>query len=689
MKKIFLILICFLLFLSCVKKNISKKKGYFPPPNITISLSKATKEEQEVSLKKEEKKSPSITQVPVILSKKKGEKIAQILLPKSTLLQKIKLSVENMPLIDFIHLTFGKILKLNYTVDTSVEQRKEPITLRIEKEISSLQFFKIITTILMDYGIRLKKKDNLIFISAEKEIENTISLFFVGRNIPENIPSETIVALITDLNYIKASNYRTLLKRLCLSPEGKAELLPGTNAIVIVDKVDYVRAASKLINLFDTPAFSSKKAVLISLDYISAKDFVEHLRKVLPSEGIPISTKPTEPGITLIPVEELNSILVVYSQKKWINIVYFWKKKFDNPSVLGNQPRFFIFYPKNRRAQDLADIFSKLDFLTSKHKEKEDKNLPFFTEKGKTKQKESKKLSIYKGVQILVDPKRNALIIYATPSEYQKIKDVLKKLDTLPKQVLCEVTVAEVTLSGELQYGVEWYLKHSGKLTGEIQTLGNLGIGNRGLTYSVISDTKKFQAIINAFAQKNLINILSSPRLIVLDNQEAYINVGMEVPIVTTESTAPDIQAQGTSSILRSIQYRSTGVILHIKPTINSGGILTLNIRQEVSEAQTNTISPEIASPLILTREINTSVVLKSGMTLFIGGLIKSNKSKIVNKVPILGDIPLLGYLFRTHSETTIKTELIIQITPYILSNMSEAKQVTERLKSLFKWFCK
>ncbi len=587
---------------------------------------------------------------------------------------KIQISVEKMPLNEFLNLVFGKTLQMSYFLDSSVARRKDLITIKMEKPESYDKFLETIYGILSRYNISVQKKGNTVFIVPGRVSQQIrVSQYIIGRKIPSSISGSETIAAIIPFYYVKASTYQGLIRKLALSQQAQLGVIPNTNSLTITDKASNIREAIKIINLFDRLTFVHKSVVIIPLDYLDPSTFIKKLKKILPLEGIPIATDLQQPGIVMISMPEISSVIVVTPKKEWISVISFWKDKLDTISALGDSPRFFVYYPQNRRASDLAQVFSQINSSIT------------FSKKKKVVKK-SNVFSLKNNVKVIVDEGRNALVILAPPSEYEQIKNVLNSLDTLPKEVLVQVTIAEITLTNKLQYGIEWYLKHSGKYTGVLQTLGGLGLGASGINYSLISDTGKFQALLNAYAHKNLINVISSPRLVVLDNHNATINVGTQVPTVTSETNSDNIQSQGTTSLLRTISYRDTGVILNIRPTINSGGILTLNIHQEVSEPQVNDTS-KIDSPLILNRDITTSVILRSGSTLLLGGLIKKNKSSTINKVPILGDIPILGNLFKTTSKGTTKTELIIEITPYIISNMEEAKERTKKFESLIKWF--
>jgi len=185
---------------------------------------------------------------------------------------------------------------------------------------------------------------------------------------------------------------------------------------------------------------------------------------------------------------------------------------------------------------------------------------------------------------------------------------------------------------------------------------------------------------MNYFAQKNLINILSSPKIVVVDNQSATLNVGTEVPVLNSSSSTTD--KTGAQTISQSVQYRSTGIILSVRPTIHSNNSLMLQITQTVSEAQANSTST-ISSPMVLTRNINTNVVLKSEQTLMLGGLIRENKSTTDSKVPLLGDIPLIGNLFKVTQISSDKTELIVMIRPIVLNTTNDANIITNSFKEM------
>ncbi|WP_457643475.1 hypothetical protein [Persephonella sp.] len=686
MKKFLVVVISSVILLGC---SVSNNSIYKPPelskniikPPSGSSVIEQLEQEGEVPRNKAPQK-VSVVYVPMAnVGQLKGYATSgkEGLSKGTTKKRALKVSVENMPVNEFIKLVFGKILKVSFFVGTRVQSRRDKITLNMTTPMPEDEFLSLVVNLLKRYGINVKYQDGMYFINYGTGGSKKPAIkYFIGRSIPKDIPPTERIGIIVPLYYIKAMQYASLIRRLALSRSSFIQILPGMNVLFIIDTPQYISAALDFIKLFDRPEFVNKTAVLLKLDYISPSSFVSRLKEMLPLEGVPVATG-NSGGVVLKPLDDLSSVFVLTPKKEWLKFVYFWKAKLDTVDALGNKPRLFVFYPQNRRASDLARVFMDIE-----------KGITETAPAGSKKKRKTKRgVYGFMGVKVVVDRARNALVILCAPSEYKNVKAALEKLDTLPKQVFVQVTILEVTLTGKLQYGLEWYLRHTGRFSGVLQTLKGLGLGAAGLNYSVVTDTSKFMAMINAFAQKNLVNVLSSPSLVVMDNKEATISVGTQVPVVTSESTAANIQDNGTTALVRTIQYRNTGVILTIKPTINSNGIVTMDVTQQVSDAQTNNISPGISSPLILNREINTSVTLKSGTTLLLGGLIKKSSSNTVNKVPLLGDIPILGNLFKTVSKGSRKTELIVEITPYILSDMSAAERISKSYRALMDLFGK
>ena len=306
-------------------------------------------------------------------------------------------------------------------------------------------------------------------------------------------------------------------------------------------------------------------------------------------------------------------------------------------------------------------------------------------------------------MRITADEINNALVIAATPDEYETIRKALQKLDITPLQVVIDATIAEVTLTNQLQYGLQYYIQSgdfrallsnpaaatanatSGNngTAGTGQTGGSSGIASvfQGFNYipglNIATTGANGSVILSALSQLTRVQVLSSPNLLVLNNQSARIQVGDQVPIAT-QSAVSTLTVNAPQ--VNTIEYRDTGVILSITPRVNASGLVLLDIAEEVSNPSTTTTS-SIASPTISQRRVTSSVAVSDGETVALGGLIQDNTSKGKNGVPYLQDIPVLGFLFGTHSDSLTRTELIVLITPHVVRSDVDARAVTEELR--------
>ncbi len=331
-------------------------------------------------------------------------------------------------------------------------------------------------------------------------------------------------------------------------------------------------------------------------------------------------------------------------------------------------------------------------------------------------------------VHIVADQVSNSLVVLATKKDYEDILEVLRKLDVVPRQVLIEVLVAEVDLGDDLKFGLEWALAQSsrrdalGRITGESTTTSGssttsptgtsttttttgsntqtssifdigsaLGLRSTDIVpvpangiFGVISDDRHFAAVMNAAAGKNKLKVLSSPHLMTADNHEAHILVGNEVPIITTQSNAIGVQTNNNTNILQNIQYRDTGVIMTVLPQVNSEGLVNMQIRQEVSQIASATTGG-IASPTFSTRESETTVVVQSGETIVIGGIIDDTVDRSRTGIPFLMDIPVLGRAFRVDTDSVKRTELVVLLTPHVVRDRQESRSATEAFLSRLK----
>jgi len=283
-------------------------------------------------------------------------------------------------------------------------------------------------------------------------------------------------------------------------------------------------------------------------------------------------------------------------------------------------------------------------------------------------------------INIVTDERNNAIVIVTTPHEYRRVEEALHRLDVKPLQVVIEATIAEVTLNDELQYGLQWFFRSGKGTTGFSNAVTALPFGapaQAAAGFSYIFTDSNLQVVLNALSSITKVNVISSPQLMVLNNQTAQLQVGQQVPV-------PVEQQQSTltpgAPLVNTINYLNTGVILSVTPRANATGEVTLDIEQEVSDVATTTTAG-LNAPTIDERRVKSTVSVQSGESIALGGLIRNSVTKARSAIPLLGEIPVIGALFRNDDNTTVRDELLVLIEPRIIAGTDDARAATEELK--------
>jgi general secretion pathway protein D len=285
-------------------------------------------------------------------------------------------------------------------------------------------------------------------------------------------------------------------------------------------------------------------------------------------------------------------------------------------------------------------------------------------------------------VRIVADEFNNALLVYAPRREYEKVRGALQQLDVPPTQILIEASILEVTLTDEFSFGLQWAFQGdvNGGRTGSglfnPNASGDIGPQQPGFSYTIANRAGQVRAVLNTLAKKNLVNVISSPSVMVLDNHNAQIQVGDQQPV---QSSTIVTDGGNTTS---SIQYKDTGVMLDVLPSVNAGGLVTMDINQDVTDV--GPLDAATGQRSFLQRAIASRVAVRSGETVVLGGLIRDNTSRGKSGVPWLQDIPVLGGLFRTTSRSNNRTELVVLITPRALQNDEQLRAVSDEMRRHF-----
>ncbi len=280
------------------------------------------------------------------------------------------------------------------------------------------------------------------------------------------------------------------------------------------------------------------------------------------------------------------------------------------------------------------------------------------------------------GISVVPDEQNNALIITASSGEYKRIRQILGRIDAAPNQVMLEATIAEVTLNDQLRFGLRWFFE-KGASEFRLTDLATSVIAPSVPGFSYFINTPNVQVALNALGSITDVNVVSSPTLMTLDNKKAILQVGNEVPVAT--QSAVSVVTPG-APIVNSISYRNTGVILNITPRVSDSGRVLLEIEQEVSDVVT-TDSSAIDSPTFQQRRVRTTVAVQDGESIVLAGMMQDRASRARTQVPLIGDIPVIGNLFKNKNDTIARTELLIAITPRVVKDPGQIRGIAAEFR--------
>jgi general secretion pathway protein D len=579
----------------------------------------------------------------------------------------VSVNVEGLPLPAFINEVFGNLLGLSFEIDNPIQQRTELVTLRATEAQPPQQLYQLAQQVLANYGVAIRLQgDFLRFTASQNQPPNPLpSMIVQGLTLPEVPPSHRPVFQFVPLQVVSYNQVKRWIEQLYKGYDIVIQEYSEHNAIVLMGSPQLVKQAVEAIRFFDQPLMQSRYSLRIEPAFLPAAVLAQKLTEVLTTQGYSVSSRPAFSNITLLPINETNTIMLFAPDRETLAYVQQWAEQLDQLNLnqqtgMGdNKPRLFFYPVKNTPAEQLVALLNNLSGELRKPN------------------------PAVAPAKFLSDPNRNAILFTGTGEEWARLLPVLQEMDKPAKQVLIEATIAEITLTDQDQRGIEWVLNQAnlGGLEGNLGTLERLGLGagSSGLTYT-LSSAGQVRAILNAFASNSRATILSTPRLMVRSGSEATINVGTEIPTLTSQTSSSNVQVGGDSAILQQIQYRRTGITLGLTPIVYAGRRVDLTINQQISEARPNSTS-NISSPEISNRQISTKLSLSDGHSVLLGGLISNSRSEGKSGVPILSDIPLIGQLFRVDKASATKTELIIMIIPYIIDNEEETTAITEALQ--------
>ena len=593
----------------------------------------------------------------------------------------VTIDFDNVDITVFIKFV-SELTGRNFVVDDKV---KGKVTVISPKKISVDEVYKVFESVLEIYGFAT--------VQAGEVIKVIPALDARGKNMDirlkreEIAPEDKIVTQILTLQNASPDELKKVLDPL-ISKTSVILSYPPTGMLIITDVLSNVKRLQEIVAALDMDGVGEVISY-VPLKYASAADMVKSLTVIFQQQAGKGALAP----IKIVPDDRANALVILATQNDTAKVKELLRlMDVEMPRGAG---AIRVYYLQNAKAEDLVKVLSGLPQQQARP-----------AAGAATPAAAAAAAVLSKNVQVVADKSTNSLIITADTSDYLIIEDVIRKLDITRSMVYLEALVMEVNADKSFGLGVEWSaLKDVGATNIGETDARNLGlVGFRGSSIiPQISSTgtiampsgfsvgvigagitiggvlfPNIGAVLQAFQNDTDTRILATPQLLTLDNEDAEITVGSNVPYVTRQDTTV-----GSTTNYSNYEYKDVGVTLKVTPQINRDGFVRMKLDQSVTKvvsqsAQVDTAGNLVLTPTTLKRTAKTTVVVKSGETVVIGGMIQDDSSKGTSQVPLLGDIPLLGWLFKTKNTTTTKTNLFVFITPRIVQNPEDAHKIQE-----------
>lgn len=565
----------------------------------------------------------------------------------------------------------------NFVIDSNV---KGKVTIISPRSVTIDEAYKIFESVLEVNGYTTVPSGSIIKIVPMSEGRSKDIETRTGKDSAD--PDDRLVTQLIPLKFANPNDIKTALAPFISKSSTMVAYTP-TGTLIVTDILSNINRLLEIIEKLDVEGTSEIISV-IPLNYAGAESIARQLTSVFKTTTTK-SAKDTSTAIIIVSDTRTNSLITSASEADTLKIKELIQS-LDKETPRG-EGAFRVYYLQNANAEDLAKTLTSLPTTR--------------TASAASSVAEGVKetpVVLSEGVQILADKATNSLIINASKDDYIVLEDIIQKLDITRKMVYIEALIMEVSMSKNYELGVQWYggdtstagdkdILLFGSSNPEITRSPPIGFNAdgtlslpTGLSLGVLGDTitigdlefPSISAVVRAYATNTDVHIISNPQVMAVDNEEATINVSDNVPYLVSK------QETMSGTDYSNYDFKDVGVILKITPQINQERFVKLKIEQEVSQLVEQ---EEIGLPTTLKREAKTTVVIKDGQTVVIGGLINETKNNTKYKVPILGDIPLIGLLFRSKTENIDKKNLYIFLTPHIVENPAEAEELYENKK--------
>ncbi|MEH0196564.1 type II secretion system secretin GspD [Caulobacter sp. CCNWLY153] len=588
----------------------------------------------------------------------------------------VSLNLPGVEVRDFARAVLGDALGLRYAVSPSAQGKVNLVT---PHPVAAVDALRLAEDALRNAGFALVLSTGTYTVTPLAEARGQSAVLAPSQ---AGYGSEVLT-----LGFANAEELRKLLDPIVPGVIVAAD--PTGSTLTIAGSTGQRQSMRDLVRQFDVDWLRGMSFALYVPQNTDARLIAPELEKLINAPGAPTSGM-----VRLLAMERLNGIIAISAQRQYLDDVRRWVEVLDHEGR-STERRLYVYRVQNGRAADMAKVLAAAFGGGAAGAQDTASGADAQRSGGLIAQMQNAQTSLPAGqtlpgqapapagqslrvsgldspLTITSDETNNAVVAFATPREYAILEDALRKLDVVPMQVMIEVAITEVTLNDALRYGSQWFFRVNGNQYALSQGEGAAPASMfPGFTYSL--RTGSVTAAISALSSVTHVEVLSSPNLLVINNQTASLEVGDQVPISTGS-------AVNNVSLVSGIDYRDTGVLMKVTPRVNSGGLVLLDIAQEVSDVSPTSTS-KIDSPTISVRKIATSIAVQDGQTIALGGLIRDNANKARAGVPLLGAIPLAGALFGSRDNKRARTELLVLLTPHVIRNTVEADGVADELR--------
>lgn len=576
----------------------------------------------------------------------------------------------------------GELTGRNFIIDPRV---KGTVMITSAKPVSRHQVYPILLSALRMQGFAAIESHGMVKIVPEAEAKQNFSL---TRGKQVNDSGDRIITQVYPLQYESATQLMPVLRPL-IGPNNAISVLPNSNTLVITDYADNVRRLNAVLSAVDQPG--ENDTALIRLSHVSAVDVAQSLGRLMGDGAPQAGGPPGAPGgsrLTIVPDVRSNSLLVRSDNPARITMLRGLVGGLDVPGAAGGT--IHVVYLRNAEAMKLAETLRGI--LTG------EAPAPASTGTAAASPATASPITGAGGSMIIADQATNSLVISAPDVTYNALRAVIDKLDARRAQVFVEALIVEITAEKAAEFGIQWQdlrnlhdagtnfiggTNFGGRNTGSniIDAAVNLGTVGQGLNIGVVSGTidipglgvvTNLGVLARALESDANGNILSTPNLVTMDNEEATIVIGQNVPFITGQYAQTG--GSTTPSPFQTIERQDVGLTLKVRPQVSEGGSIKLQIYQEISSLRPTTTAADVITDK---RSIDSTVLVDDGRIIVLGGLIQDTMQDGLEKVPLLGDIPLLGNLFKFEKRKRMKTNLMVFLRPHVLRDTSSADSLT------------